>query len=457
MLKKVRIGTGSGYAGDRIEPAIELAEKGNIQYLVFEALAERTIARENLEKLKDPSKGYNPWLEKRIESVLQVCYEKGIKIITNMGAANPLSAAERIVEVIEELHLPQMKIAIVLGDDVYQVIQGYETAILETGEPLSTIQNKIEAANAYLGADLIAKALDTGADIVITGRAADPSLFLGAMIHSLGWDYENYELMGQGSVVGHLMECAGQVTGGYFADPGFKDVPDLDRLGFPICEMYEDGSAYITKVEGSGGVVNLATCKEQMLYEIHDPSSYITPDCIVDFTNVEFIEVKENCVKVIGGKARPRTSTYKVSVGYRNGFIGEGQISYGGPGALERAKLAADIVVKRLILRGVNYNDLRVDFIGVQSLHGDHNQNPSIEPYEVRLRVAGLTDSKEDAMHLGSEVETLLTNGPYGGAGDFKNVREIIAVASILLPRNLVKSEIMIKESLPVLSEKINL
>ncbi|BCJ86910.1 acyclic terpene utilization AtuA family protein [Effusibacillus dendaii] len=445
-MKKVRIGAGSGYAGDRWEPAIELVEKGDIQYLVFEALAERTIAREHLDRLSNPDKGYNPWLEARMRSVLPIAKQKGVKIITNMGAANPESAAKVVAEIAEELNINNLRIAVVIGDNVSDIVSDFEDAdIIETGQKLSTIQDKIISANAYLGAEVISNALSTGADVVITGRTADPSLFLGAMIHALDWNYNDYQLIGQGSVIGHLMECAGQITGGYFADPGYKDVPNLEKLGFPICEVFEDGSAFITKVAGSGGCITPATCKEQMLYEIHDPSSYITPDCIVDFTDVEFIEVEKDRIQVIGGKGKPRTSTYKVSVGYKNGYIGEGQMSYAGPGALERAKLAAQVVVDRLKIRNVAYKDLRVDFIGVQSLHGE-SSNPFIEPYEVRLRVAGLTDSVEDAKLIGAEVETLLTNGPYGGAGDFKNVREIIGVLSILLPRELVKTSIVVKE-----------
>lgn len=445
-MKKIRIGGGSGYAGDRVEPAIELLEDGDIQYLVFEALAERTIARENLKKLSDPSQGYSPLLEERMRRAIPIAKKKGIKIITNMGAANPESAADIICEIAKKLDIRDLKVAVIIGDDVKNVIKGYDTKLLETGQHLSTIEHKIESANAYLGADAIRDALNMDADIVLTGRMADPSLFLGPMLHEFDWDYGDYRLLGQGTVVGHLMECAGQVTGGYFADPGYKDIDGLDQLGFPIAEIYQDGTAYITKTENSGGEVSVATCKEQLLYEIHDPSEYITPDCIVDITGVSFTEVEKNRVQILGAKAKPRTSTYKVSLGYRNGHIGEGQMSYGGPGAVKRAELAADVVKSRLQQRGISYRDLAVNFIGIQSLHGEASATITNEPYEVRLRIAGITDDYKDAFYIGAEVETLLTNGPYGGAGDFKQVREIIAVLSILLPRNLVNTQIVIKE-----------
>jgi hypothetical protein len=444
MMKCVRIGAGAGYAGDRWEPALEVVEKGNVDYIVFECLAERTIARETLAKLKDRNKGYNPWLERRMLHILPAAQQRGVKIITNMGAANPEAAAERIAEMADELGLGSIKVAAVLGDDVKEVIKGYDTRIMETGETLSSIEDQVIAANAYLGAESILQALREGADVIVTGRCADPSLFLAPILFELGWDLDDYEMIGQGTLVGHLMECAGQITGGYFADPGFKNVPDLAKLGFPIAEVYEDGTAYITKVEGTGGYVTEVTCKEQMLYEIHDPFNYVTPDCVLDLGEVCFKEIEKDRVQVIGGKGKPRTTTLKASINFHNGFIGEGQMSYAGPGAVERAKLAGDVVVERLKLRGVAYESIQVDLIGLNSIHSTARP-PLEDPYEVRLRVAASTDNYEDAADIGHEVETLLTNGPYGGAGDFKQVREVIAVLSILLPRDMAKTEVVFK------------
>lgn len=441
-MKKIRIGGGAGFARDRIEPAVELAEKGNIDYLIFECLAERTIATDHLEKMSNPNKGYNVGLERRMAAVLPICAQKGIKIITNMGSANPEMAARRIAEICKDMGIEGLKVAAIVGDDVTELVKGMDTNIFETGESLDVIRDKIISANAYVGAEAIVDALRQGADIVINGRSADPSLFLAPMMYEFNWKPDDWHLIGNGTVLGHLMECGGQVTGGYFADPGYKDVEGLAYLGFPICEVQEDGKAIITKVPGSGGKVTLQTCKEQMLYEIHDPNSYFTPDVVADFSGVEFTEVAPDVVSVVGGTGRARTNTYKVSVGYHDSFIGEGQLSYAGPGAYERAKLAVDIVEKRLKLQGLKADEMRVDFIGINSIHGPKMRGEAL-PYEVRFRIAYRTSSAEEAAKVGTEVASLLTNGPAGGAGDFASVREIIAILSVLIPRELVKPSVV--------------
>ncbi len=443
-LNKIRIGCGAGYAGDRWEPALECVERGDIGYLVYETLAERTIALGQLEKLRDPARGYNPMLEARLRLVLKPALERGIRIVSNMGAANPLAAGEAVLRVARELGIAKLKVAVVLGDDVTELVRGIDAPLMENGEPLASIKPLMVSANAYLGADAVAQALATGADVVITGRVADPSLFVGCMLDGLRWSSEDYSRLGQATVAGHLMECAGQITGGYFADPGFKDVAGLARLGFPICEMHADGAAFITKPEGSGGAVTLATCKEQLLYEVHDPVHYVTPDCVADFSGVRFSESAHDHVAFTGGHAAPRTPTYKVSVGYRAGYVGEGHMTYAGPGALNRAKLAGDIVRERLALRGIPLEELRVDLIGHSSLHADASRNDNAEPYEIRLRVTGRAQHKLDAAAVGEEVQTLYTNGPCGGASDFMQVKEVVGVRSILLDRSRVKTDVRV-------------
>jgi len=440
-MKTIRIGCGAGYSGDRIEPAVELAEKGGIRYLVFECLAERTIAIAQQAKMKDPGAGYDALLAARMEACLPSCRRNGVRIITNMGAANPAAGARRIGDVAKRLGIKGLKIAAVTGDDVLDLTRQHDPVILETGRRVSQLGDRLVSANAYLGADAIVEALKNGADVVITGRVADPSLFLAPLIAEFDWQPDRLDLLGQGTVLGHLLECAGQVTGGYFADPGFKNVPDLARLGFPIAEVREDGSFVVTKVPGSGGMVTAATCKEQLLYEIHDPSSYITPDVVADFTGVRVAETGKDRVAITGGTGRPRTETLKVSIGYRDGFIGEGQISYAGPGAVERGKLALEIVAERLKLTGVPFDKIRYDLIGVNSLHGD-NRSAGHDPYEVRVRVAGRTSSMVEAVRIGNEVETLYTNGPAGGAGAWKSAREVVAMVSALLPRSMVSPSV---------------
>src|SRR6202161_2838737 len=442
MMRTIRIGSGAGYSGDRIEPAVALAEKGALQYLVFECLGERTVALAQQARMKNPDAGFDPLLEERIRAVLPLCAAKGIKIVTNMGAANPVAAARKTAEIAKSLGLSSLKIAAVIGDDVLEACREGDLRIMEFDGSIKQLGNRLLSANAYLGAEPMAEALTGGADIVITGRASDPALFLAPMIHAFGWAMDDWNLLGQGTVAGHLLECAGQITGGYFADPGYKDIPDLARLGFPIGEVGEDGSLVITKVAGSGGAVTAQTCKEQLLYEVHDPTRYLQPDVTADFSQVKVEEIGKDRVRVSGGRGSQRTGTLKVSVGYVDSFIGEGQISYAGPGALARGQLALEIVRERLKLTGVAASELRFDLIGVDSLHGAQVSAHANEPYEVRVRVAGRTDNWREAVRIGNEVETLYTNGPAAGGGAWKSARDVVAVASVLLPRGHAKPQV---------------
>jgi len=441
-MRTIRIGSGAGYSGDRIEPAIELAEKGDIQYLVFECLGERTVALAQQARMKNPDLGYDPLLEERMRAVLPLCASKGIKIVTNMGAAHPEAAARKTAEIARSLGLSRLRIAAIVGDDVLGACKAGDFPIMEFDGTIKQLGNRLLSANAYLGAGPMAEALSAGADVVITGRASDPALFLAPMIHAFGWAMDDWNLLGKGTVAGHLLECAGQITGGYFADPGFKDIPDLARLGFPIGEVGEDGSLVVTKVAGSGGAVTAQTCKEQLLYEVHDPARYLQPDVVADFSHVTVEEIAPDRVRISGGQGTKRTDTLKVSVGYLDSFIGEGQISYAGPGALARGRLALEIVRERLKLTGVAASELRFDLIGVDSLHGPQVSAHEVsaeanEPYEVRVRVTGRTESLREAVRIGNEVETLYTNGPAGGGGAWKSARDVVAVASVLLPREL--------------------
>ena len=440
-MKTIRIGSGAGYSGDRIEPAVELAQKGNIQYLVFECLAERTIAIAQQAKMKDPNLGYDALLEARFEAVLGICRQNGVKIITNMGAANPAAGAKKIKEIAKKMGLAGLKVAAVSGDDVLEIVRNGEYKIEETGEPLATIKDKLISANAYLGAAPIVEALQHGADVVITGRVSDPAIFIAPMIYEFGWAMDDWKALGQATLLGHLLECAGQITGGYFADPGYKDVAGLARLGFPIAEIQEDGTAIITKVPGSGGNVTLQTCKEQLIYEIHNPAAYVTPDVVANFTGVQLRQVGEDQVEVKGGSGAAQTEFLKASIGYLDSYIGEGQISYAGPGAVARGRLALDIVAERLKLMKVDCEEIRFDLIGVNSLHGE-KLSAMHEPYEVRARVTGRTPNMKEAVRIGNEVETLYTNGPAGGAGAWKSAREVVAMVSVLVPRSLVKSSV---------------
>lgn len=453
MKQKIRIGCGAGFSGDRIEPAIVLAEKGELDYLVLECLAERTIALAQKRKMADPTKGYDPLLERRIETLLPHLVKNNIRLITNMGAANPIEGAKKIIEIAQKQGV-KIKVAAVSGDDVINDLRlgngcHYDDDFVKFGNEdfaYNLIVNRqseiVNSANAYLGIEGIVEALATDAQIIITGRVADPSLFLAPMIHEFGWKTDDWDLLGKGTVIGHLLECAGHITGGYFADPMMKPVENMENLGHPYADVFADGSAIISKVEGTGGIVNLQTAKEQLLYEVVNPFEYFTPDVIADFTTVKLEEIGKNQVRVTGGTGKQKPSTYKVSVGYKAFWQGEGEISYTGSSALERAKLAASTLSARL---NSYFKELHFDYIGEtlidETVRNRHSYRSS-EPHEnqnIRLRVAAKAKTQADAALIGEEVEALYTNGPAGGGGVRKYVNEVIGIVSVLVDRNKVK------------------
>jgi hypothetical protein len=362
-----------------------------------------------------------------------------------MGAANPLAAAAKIKQVAQTLGLTNLKIAAVTGDDVLDQLRCGEY-LDDTGAPVADLGERLLSANAYLGVRPIVEALAQGADVVVTGRVADPALVLAPLIHEFGWAADNWERLGQGTLAGHLLECAGQVSGGYFADPGYKDVQNLARLGFPIGIVYEDGSLEITKVNGSGGAVTTATCTEQLLYEIHDPSAYLTPDVVADFSRVSMLQAGTDRVTVEGATGHPNSGMLKVSIGYIDSYVGEGQISYAGPGAVARARLAQAIVAERFKITGLPLEEVRFDLIGLNAIHGEMPGAEQPEPYEVRLRVAGRVTDMQQALRIGNEVETLYTCGPSGGGGATKSARQVVAVRSTLISAAAVHADIHFEE-----------
>lgn len=451
-METVRIGSGAGFADDRIEPAAELADRGRLDYLVFECLAERTVALAQLAKLRDPDAGYNEWLADRMAAVLPACVRHGTTIITNMGAAHPLAAARTVARLARDLGIRGLKVAAVTGDDVLALVEGRDLPLQHREDTLASLGATVVSANAYLGCEPIVAALREGADVVITGRVADPSLFLAPLVHEFGWSSPgmstvDWHRLGKGTAAGHLLECAGQVTGGYFADPGVNDVPDLARLGFPIAEVAGDGSCTITKLPGSGGRVTVRTVTEQLLYEVHDPAAYQTPDVVADFSGARLEQTGPDEVALSGITGRERPRTLKVSVGYRDGFVGEGEISYTGPNASARARLALDVVAERLRLTGLPATGTRFELLGIDSVHRGAGPARPVEPVEVRARVAGRTDTLARARRIGHEVSSLWLNGPAGGGGVRRTAHEIIGIVSTFLPREDIAAEITMLES----------
>ena len=435
-MSTFRIGTGAGFSSDRLEPAVDLVERGKLDAIVLECLGERTVAFGHRDRMADPSRGYNSLLDRRMRALLPACRAAGTMMITNMGAANPRAAAERTLRVARELGLQGLKVACIEGDDVSALVPNNQPFMDEPGT-LADIDMPVVGMNAYLGADAITPALAAGADVIIGGRLADPSMFLAPIAHRFGWDATDMARMGAGTLVGHLLECGMQVTGGYFADPGVKDVPNLAQCGYPIAEVQSDGSAVITKLAGTGGCVSTQTVKEQLLYEVHDPARYLTPDVTADFSRVEIAAAGADRVKVsnAGGTARP--ATLKVTVGFDGGFQGEAGVSYAGPAAQERGRLAAEIVGERIAHVHGNKADLRVDLIGVSSLFATAGVRAA-DAQDVRLHVALRSRRKEDAELMLWEVELLLCCGPAGGGGYRGSIVPCVMTKSLLIDRERV-------------------
>lgn len=447
----IKIGTGSGWWGDRVSPAAELAEKGDLDYLCFETMAEATVSTAQVRKRRDPDfGGFDTYLDDRMAAVLPHCIRRGTKIVSNQGWVNPLGAARAIRAHLDRLGAHHWKVAAVTGSIVTDSIADLAGPIMEDGRPFADIDGEIVSAEAYLGAAGIVEALAAGAHIVVTGRVADPALFLAPMIHEFGWAADDWARFGAGAGIGHLMECGAQLTGGYFVDPGYKDVPEPWNLGFPIAEVEADGVAVFGKLPGTGGVIDRHTVLEQMFYEVHDPARYITPDVVVDFTQADIESIGLNRMRVSGITGRPRTDTFKVSIGAQEGFIGEDLFVYAGPGALDKARLAEKILRERFAIVDLDAQDLRFDFIGVNAVHGPMSPAPAAEPYEVAVRVTARCRSRAEALKIGREVDGMAVSG-IGSTGKrvpfAERVREVIGIWSTLIDRHAVEPTVQFVEA----------
>lgn len=445
----VYIGSGAGFAGDRIDAGIAVVDtlktKDGPRYLIFEVMGERTLAIAQRIKMRNPELGYSPYLEPYLRNVLAACKEHGITIVANLGNANPKGGAKRVHELATELGIKGLRVAVVLGDDLLAFMDGEDVAALPTIEGLSIDGKEIVAANAYLGARPVAEALKLGVDIILVGRTTDAALVLGPLIHEYGWGEQDFDLLAAGTLAGHLLECGGQITGGYFCDPGFKDVPGMDNLGFPIGEIEADGTIIISKADNTGGLVNKATVIEQMLYEIHDPAAYLTPDVSLDLMHVTLEDAGKDRVRVIGARGNPPPDTLKVTVSADGGWLGESEMIYAGPNALARARLAADIVRTRCERNGVK-EPLRVEIIGTGAVFDndaserERSKNMPMDG-EYRLRAAIRTPDKETAQYVNDEVLSLFCSGPAGGGGFRCNITGQVNTASVLIDRAPVEAQ----------------
>ncbi|GAA4330919.1 DUF1446 domain-containing protein [Pigmentiphaga soli] len=429
------VGCAAGFSGDRTDaagPVVDtLIRRGGPSVLIFETLAERTLALAQLARRQNPAAGYEPLLDELLVPVLARCLEHGVRIVSNMGAANPRGAALRIRDLAASLGLRSPRIAVVSGDDL-----SARADVLARHVP--ALPGALASANAYLGAEAIAQALGAGADIVITGRVADPSLVLGPALAHFGWAMDDWDRLARATMAGHLLECGAQVCGGYYADPGYKDVPGLAQLGYPIAEIDAEGDCIVTKADGTGGCVTAHTVKEQLLYEIHDPAAYLTPDVVADLGDARVTELAPDVVRLSGVRGHPRPASLKLNVCYENGWLAEGEISYAGPRAEARARLAGDVLRRRLASGG----RLRIDLIGVASVFADDAGElmasmPAHDARDVRLRAATSHPEREVAERLTREVTALYCCGPAGGGGVRTSLRPRLGTWSGLVPRDV--------------------
>ena len=448
-MHTVRLGAATAWSRDRFSPTEVLVKRGELQYLCFDTMSEVTQSEAQVRKIANPNTpGYDPYLEGRLTSVIKECKEKGIKIISNQGWLEPLSAAEKVLDIAKSQGISKIKVAAVNGGVLTDRIADMGLRFLETGELIADFRDRIVSAEAYLGAKEIVEALKNGADVVVTVRIADSCLYLGPLAYEFNWNFEDWNSLVKGTIVGHLLECAGQVAGGYFADPGYKDVPELSKLGHPIAEVSED-TIHITKAPDTGGIVSTETCKEQLLYEVQDPSNYICPDVVADFTSVRFKSAGKDKVEVIGGTGKPRPPTLKVLVGIREGYIAEEMVLFAGPGAIERAELAKSILLDRFRQINLKAEEIRMDYLGINSVHREASPHPSEIPYEVILRVALKTDSIEESGKLRKEIDPMAVNGP-SATGKWapmgNRVRPIVGLYSTLVPREEFSTSVVYRE-----------
>ncbi len=439
-METFAVGCGAGFSGDRVDVAAPvvrtLIARGGPAALIFENLAERTLATQQLTKRAHPELGYEPLLELELRPVLADCLAHGIVIVSNFGAANPEGAAQLIHRLARELGLAAPRIAVVKGDDLSDAAG---QAIVRDYLKASFDESRFVCANVYQGAFEIADAIRAGAQIVVTGRVADPSLTLGPAIAHFGWRPDQWDALAGATMAGHLLECGAQVSGGYFADPGMKDVPGLDNVGFPITEIAADGSCIVSKADRTGGLVDERTVKEQLLYEVHDPAAYITPDVVADITEATVTQLGPDRVRLSGVRGHPRTGTLKANVFFDGGWFGEGEISYAGPNAEARARLAMEVMQKRM---GPQL-PLRFDLIGVSSILGDDANRMLAarsvsQSIDIRLRVAGQHLDITVIDRLLRELTALWTGGPAGGGGVRVAKRQRLSTQSCLIARERV-------------------
>jgi hypothetical protein len=455
MREKIRIASGQGFWGDMLDAPVRQVEGGPIDYIMLDYLAEVTMSIMQKQRARDPSAGYARDFVPLMKQILPRCVERNIRVTANAGGVNVEGCAEAVRDVARELGLSgRFRIGIVTGDDIMGrldelLASGIELRNMDTGEPLSQVRERIQSANAYLGAWPMVEALNRGAQIVITGRATDTGLTLAPLIHEFGWDKEDWDRLSAGTIAGHIIECGAQASGGN-CQYDWRNVPDLANVGFPIVEASPDGTFIVTKHEGTGGWVNVPAIKEQLLYEMGDPHAYITPDCVADFTTIQLETAGPDRVRVFGIRGRPATEFLKVSISYSAGYKAVGTLVYSWPDAYEKARAADKILRARLERLGLKFEHILTEFVGANATHGPLAGEPSPDLAEVQLRVGVRGEDKKAIERFTKEIAPLILTGPpgvTGFAGGRPKVEEIVAYWPALIPKELIKPRVEVREA----------
>jgi Acyclic terpene utilisation family protein AtuA len=453
-MKTVKLGAGMAFWGDSVRPAIDMVERADIDYLCCDHLAELTMSILSKQQQKDPAFGYTRDVLDLLRGALPTCLDKGIKVVTNAGGANPRACAERVIGLAKELGLSPVRVAVVTGDDIRDDIDrlmdlGVPFTNMDTGEDLASVRDRLTHASVYTGCEGIVEALEAGADVVVCGRVTDIALYLGPLIHEFGWAPDDWPRLGMAAAVAHAVECGGQATGGLYAG-GWQDVPGLETLGYPIAEVSDDGTAVITKTPGSGGRVDVGTVSEQMIYEILDPGNYLTADVTADFTGLTLEEIGPDRVRIAGATGRPRPDTLKVNMGYRAGFVGEAVFSYTWPDAYAKAQRGLAFLRERLRRAQFSCEAEIVEYIGHNSMWGSRVPEPDDpELMEIVMRYAARCSTAAEARKVFTECVPLYNNGPAGvaGVGTRPPLKELFALWPCLIPRDHVRQSVQLLEA----------
>ena len=455
MKQTIRVAAGQGFWGDLPDAPVRQVEEGPIDYLMLDYLAEVTMSIMQKQKVRDPNAGYAKDFVPLIKRILPTCVEKGIRVTANAGGVNVRGCADAVRQVARDLGFAgKVRIGIVTGDDIMDRLDeflsfGLELRNMDTGEPLSTVRDRIQSANVYLGAWPMVEALNQGAQIVITGRATDTGLTLAPLIHEFGWRADDWDMMAAGTIAGHIIECGAQASGGN-CQFDWQNIPDLANVGFPIAEASPDGSFVITKHDGTGGRVNLPSVKEQLVYEMGDPHEYITPDCVADFTTINLADAGKDRVRVHGIKGRPATDSFKLSISYSAGFKAVGTLVYAWPDAYAKAKAADKILRSRLAKLGLKFDQVLTEFVGASATHGPLAGEPSSDAAEVQLRVGVRGSDKLPIERFTKEIAPLILTGPpavTGFAGGRPKVEEIVAYWPALIPKEVITPKVEVFEA----------